>query len=170
MTKELIMSTNELSLERPRVVCQVDASSTAAAVVEEAGAYCRQRDAELVLVWVLEPSSFRPTMPLSVAEAGIWGLVGAVAVALELVRREGIPARAVVRIGDPDRVLEEERRAAGAERVFARATSRPAGGPSPSARVGARRSSRKPRERVSSPGRSHIPSGAPTPPVSARPR
>ena len=114
------MSTIEISLERPRVVCHVDASSTAAAIVKEAGAYCRQRDAELVLVWVLEPSSLHPTMPLSVPEAGVWGFSGAAGVALELARAEGVDARVVVRIGDRDTVLEEERRAAGAERVFTR--------------------------------------------------
>lgn len=121
MTKEQIMSTNELSLERPRVVCHVNPSSTAAAVVKEAGAYCRQHYAELVLVWVLEPSSLHPAMPLSVGEAGVWGFSGAAAVALELARAEGVDARAVVRIGDRETVLEEERRAAGAERVFTRA-------------------------------------------------
>ena len=116
------MSTKNLSLERPRVVCHVDASSTAAAVVKAAGSYCRQRDAELLVVWVLEPSSFHPTpLPLSAGGTGIWGLSGAAAAALELAQREGITARAVVRIGDPGRVLEEERRAAGAEPVFTRA-------------------------------------------------
>ena len=116
------MSTNELSLERPRVVCQVDASSTAAAVVEEAGAYCRQRDAELVLVWVLEPSSFRPDLPLSVAEAGIWGLVGAVASRTRACSPGRHPRRGRSSgSATPSRVLEEERRAAGAERVFTRA-------------------------------------------------
>ena len=115
------MSTDELSLERPRVVCHVDASSTAAAVVKEACACCRRRDAELVLVWVLEPSSLHPTMSFPIGEAGIWGFSGAAALARELIRREGIPARVVVGIGDRDTVLEEERRAAGAERVFTRA-------------------------------------------------
>jgi hypothetical protein len=121
LTEEEIMSTTKLSIERPRVVCLVDASSTAAAIVKAASSYCRQRDAELVVVWVLEPSSFRPTLPCSAAEAGIWGLSGAVAVALELARQEGIAARAVVRIGDAGSVLDEERRAVGVERVFTRA-------------------------------------------------
>ena len=112
------MLIDELPLERPRVVCHVDASSTAAAVVNEAAAYCRHHEAELVLVWVLEPSSLHSTMSFPTGAAGIWGFSGAAALALELVRREGIPARAVVRIGDRDTVLEEERRAAGAERVF----------------------------------------------------
>lgn len=112
------MSTTTLSLERPRVVCHVDASSAAAAIVKAAGSYCRERDAELVVVWVLEPSSFRPTLPGSTGETGIWGLSGAAAVALELARKERIAARVVVRIGDAESVLEEERRATGAERVF----------------------------------------------------
>ena len=112
------MSTTKLSLERPRVVCHVDASSAAAAIVKAAGSYCRERDAELIVVWVLEPSSFRRTFPGSAGEMGIWGLSGVAAVALELARKERIAARVVVRIGDAGRVLDEERRAAGAERVF----------------------------------------------------
>lgn len=112
------MSTTKLSLERPRVVCHVDASSTAAAIVKAAGSYCRERDAELVVVWVLEPSSFHTTLPCTAGETGIWGLSGAAAVALELARKEGIAARVVVRIGDAGRVVDEERRASGAERVF----------------------------------------------------
>ena len=115
------MPITKLSLERPRVVCHADASTTAAAIVEAAGSYCRQRDAELIVVWVLEPSSFGPSLSFSACEAGIWGLLGAVATALELGRRQGITARAVVRFGDPGHVLEEERRAARAERVFTRA-------------------------------------------------
>ena len=35
-----------------------------------------------------------------------------------LARKEGVAARAVVRIGDADTLLDEERRAPGAERVF----------------------------------------------------
>lgn len=116
------MSTMKLSLERPRVVCHVDASSTAAAVMKAAGAYCRRRNAELIVVRVLEPSSFHPSpLPVSAGGTGIWGISGAAAAALELARREGITARAVVRFGDPGRVLEEERRTVGAERVFTRA-------------------------------------------------
>ena len=115
------MSITQLSFERPRVVCQVGASSTAAAVVRAAGSYCRERDAELVVVWVLEPSSFQPTLSGPAEGLGIWGLAGAAAVALELARREGVAARAVVRIGDAERVLEDERRATRAERAFTRA-------------------------------------------------
>jgi hypothetical protein len=121
VTKKQSMSTARLSLERPRVVCHVDASSTAATIVKVAGAYCRQRDAELVLVWVIEPSSLDPALPHPASATGIWGLSGAAAAALELARQEGVLARAVVRIGDPRIVLDEERREAGAERVFTRA-------------------------------------------------
>jgi hypothetical protein len=115
------MSITKRSVERPRVVCHVDGSSTAAAVVSAAGSYCRQRGAELVAVWVLEPSSLRQTPPCSTGGTGIWGLSGAAAVALGRARKQGVPTRAVVRIGDPGRVLDEERRAVGAERVFTRA-------------------------------------------------
>jgi nucleotide-binding universal stress UspA family protein len=121
VTKEEIMSTTKPSLQRPCVVCHVDATATAAPIVEAAATYCRQRDAELIVVWALDPSSFRPSLPPPAGDAGIWGLPGAVAVAVELARRHGITAQAVVRFGDADRVLEEERRAARAERVFTRA-------------------------------------------------
>jgi hypothetical protein len=121
VTKEQIMSTTRLSLERPCVVCHVDASSTSATLLNVAGAYCRKRDAELLLVWVIEPSSFGPAHPRSSSGPAIWGLSGAVALALERARREGVEARTVVRIGDPGIVLEEERRAVGAVRVFTRA-------------------------------------------------
>ena len=114
------MSTTKHSLERPRVVCQADASTTAAVVVRAASSYCRRRNAELVIVWVLEPSSLRPTAPYSAIGTGTWGLAGAVALALGLARKEGIAARAVVRIGDAGKLLDEERRALGAEQVFTR--------------------------------------------------
>jgi hypothetical protein len=117
-TEEEIMSTAKLSLERPRIVCRADASSTAAANLKAAGSYCRRRDAELVVVWVLEPSTLRPTLPCSAGGTGIWGLSGASAVALDLVREQGVAARMVVRIGDAGRVLDEERQLVGAERVF----------------------------------------------------
>jgi hypothetical protein len=70
---------------------------------------------------VLEPSLLHATLPGWAGGPGIWGLAGAAAGALELARREGVAARAVVRIGDAERVLEEERRAVGAERAFIRA-------------------------------------------------
>jgi hypothetical protein len=117
-TEEETMSNAKLARERPRVVCLVDASSTAAAIVKAAASYCRRRDAELVLVWVLEPSSFRPTLPCSAGGTGIWGVSGAAAVARDLARKEGVVARLVVRIGDAGRVRDEERRSPGAERVF----------------------------------------------------
>ena len=72
-------------------------------------------------VWVLEPSSFTPTLRCSAGETGIWGLSGAAAVASELARTEDITTRAVVRVGDVETVLEEERQAVAAERVFTRA-------------------------------------------------
>jgi hypothetical protein len=67
---------------------------------------------------VLEPSSFQPTLPSSAGGTGIWGLAGAAAVALDLARKEGVVARVVVRIGDARRILDEETRATGAERVL----------------------------------------------------
>jgi hypothetical protein len=120
VTKEQIMSTTRLSLQRPCVVCHVDASSTSAKLLNAAGAYCRKRDAELLLVWVIEPSSFGPAVPYPASGTGIWGLSGAVGAALEHARGHGLAASVVVRIGDPRIVLEDVRRGAGAERVFTR--------------------------------------------------
>jgi hypothetical protein len=117
-TEEETMSNVEPTFGPPRVVCHVDASSAAAATVKAAASYCRRRNAELVLVWVLEPSSVGPILPSAAGGTGIWGLAGAAAVALDLARKEGVVARVVVRIGDAGRILDEERRATRAERVF----------------------------------------------------
>ena len=103
-------------------------SSTAAAVVKEAGPTAVSDDAELLVVWVLEPSSLHATMPFSVAEAGESGASpGPPRPRSGSFAKGRHPARVVVRIGDRGRVLEEERRAAGAERVFTRADV-PSGG------------------------------------------
>ena len=139
MNREELMSSTKLSLERPRVICHVDASSKAAAVVKAAGSYCRERHAELVVVRVLEPSSYGPSLPFPDGGTGTWGLLGAAAAALELAHEEGVTVRAVVRIGDAGRVLEEERRAVGAERVFTGADVASVG------RAVVRRTSREPR-------------------------
>ena len=111
------MTTAPLSDSTPCVVCELDPSS-ASATLEYAGSYCRQRGAELVVVCVLQPESFRSTLPDGGGAPGTWGLIGAVAPALEAARRQGVAARVVIRTGERARALEDERRANGAERVI----------------------------------------------------
>jgi hypothetical protein len=67
----------------------------------------------------VDPDLFGTTRPGETGAIGTWGPVSAPELALRLVRGTGVAARAVVRIGERNRVLEEERRALGAERVFA---------------------------------------------------
>lgn len=104
--------------ERPRVVAEMNASADAAEIVRTAISYCQQHDAELVIVWVVDPDLFGMTRPGETGAIGTWAPVSAPELALRLVRGTGVAARAVVRIGERSRVLEEERRALGAERVF----------------------------------------------------
>jgi hypothetical protein len=105
-------------VERPRVICEVSASKWAEACVEAAIAYCRRRNAELILVWVLEPRLWSSSSTVASAGIGTWGLVGAMNRQLELARNLGVTGTGLVRIGEPRHVLEAERDAHGAERVF----------------------------------------------------
>ncbi|HET9286143.1 MAG TPA: hypothetical protein VFO26_01180 [Gaiella sp.] len=104
--------------EKQRVVAEMNASAGAPEIVRTAISYCQEHDAELVIVWVVEPDLFGATCRGESWGIGAWGTVSAPQLALRLVRGTGVAARAVVRIGERNRVLEEERRAHGAERVF----------------------------------------------------
>ncbi len=104
--------------EKPRVVAELNASAGAAEIVRTAISYCHEHDAELVIVWVVDPDRFGTTRPGGTGAIGTWAPVSAPELALRLVRGTGVAARAVVRFGERSRVLEEERRALGAERVF----------------------------------------------------
>ena len=111
------MTAAHLSRSRPCVVCELSPSSPSA-TLEYASSYCRERRAELVIVCVLEPESFRSEVSGVGGAPGTWGVIGAVAPALEAARRQGVVARVVIRAGERGRVLEDERRANGAERVI----------------------------------------------------
>ena len=112
------MTAAHLSQPAPRVVCELSPSSGAEATLEYASSYCRARGAELVVVWVLEPETLGSRLPIGGGAPGTWGLIGAVALVHDAIRSQNIVARVVVRIGERGRVLEEERRALGAERVI----------------------------------------------------
>jgi len=112
------MSVTHRSTEKPRIVCEMNASAGADAILQAATSYCRERNAELVVVWVLDPVLFQSSVPGVTGAPGVWGLVGARSRMLELARSEGIVASTVFRTGERSRVLEEERKACGAEKIF----------------------------------------------------
>jgi hypothetical protein len=112
------MTATHCSTEKPIIVCEMNASAGAEALLEAAISYCRDRNAELVVVWVLDPVLFQSPFPGSTGGPGAWGLVGARSRMLELARSEGIVASTVFRTGEQSRVLEEERRAFRAEKIF----------------------------------------------------
>ena len=77
------MSEHQHTIVRERIVCAMNASSSSRTVLEAAISYCRERDAELVVVWVVSPNLGSP------AEAGMhgtWGLIGAHATMVERLR------------------------------------------------------------------------------------
>lgn len=112
------MSATHHSTERPRIVCEMNASAGAEALLRAAISYCRERDAQLVVVWILDPVLFQSSLPGVTGAPGMWGLVGARSRMIELARSEGVVASTVFRIGEGSRVLEEERVAFGAAKIF----------------------------------------------------
>jgi hypothetical protein len=112
------MSEQAHSDGKRRVVCEMNASSASTTVVDAAISHCRERGAELVVVWVVDPATFGSQVPAGPAPAGLWGLVGADAPMRDRLRDVGIVVDAVVRIGNADRVLEEERVRFGADEIF----------------------------------------------------
>ena len=112
------MTATQHSTRKPIIVCEMNASCGAEALLQAAISYCRGRNAELVVVWVLDPVLFQSPFPGVTGAPGMWGLVGARSRMLELARSEGIVAATVFRTGERNRVLEQERDAVGAERIF----------------------------------------------------
>jgi hypothetical protein len=112
------MTPTQQTRRAPTVVCELSAAPATEATLEHARAHCDSRGAELVVVWVIEPASFGPSLRQGGGGPGTFGLLGALALAREVLRRQGVDARVVVRIGERGRVLEDERRRLGAERVI----------------------------------------------------
>jgi hypothetical protein len=110
------MTARHFSHSTPSVVCEVSGAAMEA-TLEYASSYCKEHGARLVVVRVLEPESLQPIFPDG-GGPGVYGLLGAVALVREAVRRHGLDARVVVRIGERARVVEEEREAVAAERVI----------------------------------------------------
>ncbi len=131
------MTATPFSHSRPTVVCEVNGSA-AEATLEYAGSYCRERGARLVVVRVIEPESLRSSSPGEGGSPRTFGLIGAVALVREAVRRHGLDAQVIVRIGERGRILEEERMALGAERVITSADVPPERCPACGARYDAR--------------------------------
>jgi nucleotide-binding universal stress UspA family protein len=110
------MSAHPNTAGKERIVCGMSASSGSARILEAAVAYCRESDAELVVVWVV--SRVELLSAAGTAMPGTWGLVGAHGLLLERLRDAHVVVGTSFRVGDPRVVLEEEQRAFGADRVF----------------------------------------------------
>jgi hypothetical protein len=111
------MTVRQQPKTKARIVCGLNGSSSGDALLRAAIAHCREHDLELVVVWIVDPAAFQ-TAIAPAGGLGSWSLVGAWSGTLELARREGLVASTVFRFGEPNRVLEEEREAFGAEKVF----------------------------------------------------
>jgi hypothetical protein len=116
--REDTVDTNERPTRKTRVIAEMNAAAGASEIVRTALAYCQEHDAELVVVWVVDPALLRSPYSRGTGAVGTWGLVGPLGSALGLVRGQGVRARAVVRVGERSRVLEEERAALGPAKVF----------------------------------------------------
>ncbi len=110
------MFEREHTVRKSRIVCEVNASSKSRDVLEAAVSYCRERDVDLVVVWVVNPIELQPATGAGMP--GTWGLVGVHATMVEQLRDEGVVVASSLRIGDPNSVLEEERERCGAEWIF----------------------------------------------------
>ena len=105
--------------DKARVVCgRLDASSHAATLLTDAIALCEEHDAELFVVWVLEPRVFQDPFPGSAGAVGTFGLLTVLHTAVERARRAGIAATSAVRIGLREVVLRHEAGAAGTMAAF----------------------------------------------------
>ena len=91
---------------RPSIVCELGASTRSEELVRIAIAECEELDAELHVVWVLEP--FGSPFPGSAGAIGTFGLPGVLRTAIERARERGIPATSAVRIGEREVVLRHE--------------------------------------------------------------
>jgi hypothetical protein len=103
---------------RPRIVCELNASARADEVLAEAIERCRCEDAELLVVWVLEPRVFNSPFPGSGGAAGAWGLPHVLHAAIERAREVGVNATSAVRIGHREVVLRSEANAHDAIAVY----------------------------------------------------
>ena len=72
-----------------RIVCELDASSKAQLLLDDAIARCRETGAELFVVWILEPRMLDTPYPRSSGAVGGWGLPHVLHAAVERARAEG---------------------------------------------------------------------------------
>ncbi len=93
---------------RRRVVCELDASSRAETLLEDALALCEEHGADLRVVWVLEPRVFQDPFPGSAGAVGTFGLPHVLHAALERARVRGIATSSAVRIGEREVVLRSQ--------------------------------------------------------------
>lgn len=103
---------------KPRIVCEIDASTRAEDLVGDAIAACVEQGAELHVVWVLEPMLFGSPFPGSPGAVGTFGLPVVLHTAVERARERGIPVSSAIRVGEREVVLRRETEATGTVAVF----------------------------------------------------
>jgi hypothetical protein len=101
-----------------RIVCELDASSRAQQLLDEAIARCKETGAELSVVWILEPRMLDTPYPRSSAAVGGWGLPYVLHAAVERARAESVHATSAVRIGKREVVLRGESAVEGTVDVY----------------------------------------------------
>jgi hypothetical protein len=91
-----------------RIVCELDASSRAQTLLDDAIARCKETGADLFVVWILEPRMLDTPYPRCSGAVGGWGLPHVLHAAVERARAEGVGATSAVRIGKREVVLRSE--------------------------------------------------------------
>ena len=90
-----------------RIVCELDPSIRAEERILDALAACEEHDAELYVVWVLEPGRYSSTIGARAGGAGCFGLPAILGTAVELAAERGIRATSAVRFGQRDVLLRQ---------------------------------------------------------------
>jgi hypothetical protein len=114
-TQEEATMTSHHTLEAtpsPRIVCELDASTRAQATLDAAIARCQEGQAELFVLWILQPQVIHTPFRSSGAP-GAWGLPHVLRDAVERARTAGVKATSAVRIGNREVILRQESAVAG---------------------------------------------------------
>ena len=102
-------NTHKPNTATPHIVCELDASSRAQHLLDQAMTHCKETGAALLVVWILEPRMFATPFPHGGAP-GAWCLPHVLHAAVEGARAQGIAATSAVRIGKREIVLSTEAR------------------------------------------------------------
>jgi hypothetical protein len=101
-----------------RIVCELNPSSRAQMLLDDAITRCKATGAALFVVWILEPRMLDTPYPRSSGAVGGWGLPHVLHAAVERARAEGIGATSAVRIGKREVVLRSEAAVDGTVSVY----------------------------------------------------